>query len=337
MTVVSTTKNRVLPGSLDHVYLLLLASSLPFLTTSCVKMPNDPPVHLTSTVLPATIHSLPPAPPLLTQDEQQTSWGQEYRLGQRFASDGDYYRASTCFYRSRFLLDNPNSPHAAQLLHALLVTYALGGKYQEAIDAWERDQATIQISDPDLARDCISLLFEAYVHTNHEDKASQLLTILPADDQLRTRLPLFERICTNSDDSLSSAPPIAALIGTTEHEEAKALAATYALSRKAPKTARILNAVLPGAGYLYVHQYQTAFTSFAINALFIGATWQLISAHQLAAGIIAGGFEGGWYLGGIAGAGLSADIYNQRLREQLGKPYLESHHLFPLNQLHYGW
>ena len=141
----------------------------------------------------------------------------------------------------------------------------------------------------------------------------------------------------NTDTSLSSAPPLAARVGSSEHDDALALATTYGLSRKDPTTARILNSVLPGSGYLYVRQYQTAATAFALNALFIAATWQLFAAHQQAAAIISGSFEGGWYLGGIVGAGLAADLYNQRLREQLGKPYLERHSLFPLQQVRYQW
>jgi hypothetical protein len=225
----------------------------------------------------------------------------------------------------------------AQLIHALLLTYSLGGKYQEAIDIWEREQSSIHITDQNLARDCISLLYEAYTHLNRSSDAARLIDILPTDDILRNKLPLFQFISTNTDASFSSAPPFAALVGTPEFNDATSLASTYLQSRKDPTTARILNGILPGSGYLYVRQYQTAITAFVMNALFIASTYQLFVAHQQAAAIIAGGFEGGWYLGGITGAGLSADIYNQRLREQLSRPYLERHSLFPLQQIHYQW
>lgn len=308
-----------------------------FLTSSCIKMPTEPPLHVTTTVLPPAIAKLPLPPPLLTAEEEQTNWGEEYFLGRCFAKDGDYYRAATCFHRSLLLLNDKSSPHTAQLVHALLLTYSLGGKYQEALDLWEKEQMTIHITDEALARDCISLLFEAYTHLSKEVEAARLLDILPQKDALRNSLPLFQTLTINADTSLTAAPPLAEKIGPKEHEEACRLAEIYLKSRKDPTTARLLNGILPGSGYLYVHQYQTAAAAFALNALFIAATCQLFSAHQQAAALISGSFEGGWYLGGITGAGLSADIYNQRLREQLAKPYLERYALFPLQQVRYQW
>jgi hypothetical protein len=300
-------------------------------------MPTEPPIHVTAVVLPGAFQSLPQPPPILTSDEASSAWGQEYTIGCRFAAEGDYYRAATCFQKARFLLNTSQSPHEAQLLHALLLTYSLGNRYQEAISVWEKEQDTVSITDPEIARDCISLLYEAYTHVNRPKEAASLLLALPPDDPLKNKLPLFRNMTTNDEEALLQTPEAAAAVGKNEHQEALALVAEYRSRRRDPTTARVLNAVLPGGGYVYVHQYQTATTALILNGLFIAATWQLFVAHQQAAAIIAGTFEGGWYLGGIVGAGLAADLYNQRLREELSKPYLEHNALFPLMQIRYQW
>lgn len=324
-----------LSGSESNIWLigvLLLCGA-----TGCVPMPKEPPVHVTTTLVPDALKGLPRPPPTLTSDEEHTAWGQEYSLGRKFAQQSDYYRAATCFHRARFLVNDSASTHQAQLLHALLLTYSLGGKYQEAIDAWETVQTAISIDDPDTARDCIGLLYEAYLHVNRPDEAASLLNNLPPNDPMQKKLQLFSRLTLNDETAFLNSPETAHGVGFQEEEEASSLALLYQHHRKDPNTARILNATLPGSGYLYVQQYQTAATAFVFNALFIVATWQLFAAHQPAAAIISGGFEGGWYLGGISGAGLAADTYNQRLRERLSKTYLEQYGLFPLKQMRYQW
>ena len=307
------------------------------LATGCAHMPVEPPIHVTAVLLPDAFQTLPKPPPQLTSEEHASPWGQEYALGCQFALEGDYYRAATCFQRARFLLDDPSSPHEAQLLHALLLAYSMGNKYQEAASIWEKEQDKISVADPELARDCISLLYEAYTHLGRTKEASELLGSLPPADPLKPRLSLFGTMTTNGEEAFLGAPEAAALVGPREHEEALAMVADYRARRCDPSTACVLNAVLPGSGYVYVHQYQTAVTAFLINGLFIAGTWQLFTAHQQAAGLIAGTLEGGWYLGGIVGAGLAADQYNQHLREELSRPYLNRNALFPLVQERYQW
>ena len=313
-----------------------LAGFLLLCTTGCVKIPEQQPPPLTTTRFPSSIAKLPSPPPELSAEEASSSWGHEYRLGKVFAREGDFYRALSCFHRARILLPE-KSPRRAHLIHAIVLTYSLGKKYQEAVDIWEQERHLLKIEDEALKKDCIQLLFEAYCRVGNLVEAFRLLEKTPLDDPLRQTLPLFQTISVNNDEDFLRASQLAQKVGPEQKEDAERLVDWYKRERKNPTTARLLNTFLPGSGYCYVRQYQTAFTSFALNALFITATIQLFCAQQHAAALIAGGFEIGWYLGGITGGELAAHAYNQRLREYAGKPYLEQYNLFPLQTVHYSW
>jgi tetratricopeptide (TPR) repeat protein len=316
--------------------LLSLTAFVLLSLTGCVKIPEQQPPPITTTLFPSTIAKLPPPPPELSYEEAASNWGVEYRLGKVFAEEGDFYRALSAFHRARILLPEKSSrrPH---LIHAIVLTYSLGKKYQEAVDIWEQERHLLNFEDEALKKDCIQLLFEAYCRIGNVVEASRLLEKTSSDDPLRKTLPLFHTISINNDKEFIEAPQAAKDVGPKEEEDAETIVAWYKRERKNPTTARLLNTFLPGSGYAYVRQYQTALTSFALNVLFITATVQLFCAEQHAAALIAGGFEIGWYLGGITGAQLAAYTYNQRLREYAGKPYLERHKLFPLQTVRYSW
>src|SRR5262249_8165687 len=95
--------------------------------------------------------------------------------------------------------------------------------------------------------------------------------------------------------------------------------ADYRCNALSVKKAKTLNALLPGAGYYSVGQKNAAVTSFLINALFAWGTYAFIKNGYIAAGLITGSLETGWYIGGINGAGLAACEYNQRLYETAAK------------------
>jgi tetratricopeptide (TPR) repeat protein len=302
-------------------------------------MPTEPAPFVSSTIFLQNIRSLPEPPPALSEEEQGTLWATEYELGKQFASRADYYRAITCFQRASFLVkkNNPTSSRIAQMTHASLLSYSLGGKHQEAVDLWEQECDSFHSQDIKLTEDIIGLVFESYCRIGRQSDGYRLISSIPDTDPLKKRLPLFHRIAANDENLLLSSQETAKHLGDDEQKQAAAIIDEYRSLRKNPQTACILNGILPGTGYLYVGQPQTALTSTAFNTAFIVAAVQLFTAHQPAAAIIATGFEVGWYCGGVMGAGMAAESYNQRLREKLAKAYLNHYKLFPLQMVHYKW
>jgi tetratricopeptide (TPR) repeat protein len=273
----------------------------------------------------------------MSPEENSTAWCQEYTVGRAFAAEGDYYRATTCFHRARHLLstDASSSPERrAQIVRALILTYSLAGKPQEAVDVWEKELDKVLFSNKELAEDTISLLFEDYHLLKREVDAEKIFSSLPPQNVLRDKLSLFREIASESARLPFSEQPATKLGLQKEVEEA-----TFQFNNamKSPFNAALYNALLPGAGYFYVGQYKAAATALLMNALFTTATVQFFAVHLPAAAILSGGFELGWYGGGIMGAKLAAEIYNQHLREIILKPLLEKHSLFPLQTMHYTW
>ena len=101
--------------------------------------------------------------------------------------------------------------------------------------------------------------------------------------------------------------------------------------------AQTLNAIIPGAGYLYLGQTQSAFTSFALNGLFLATAGYFVHEHNYAAALITLSFESGWYLGGIAGAKDAAKLYNERLYETHAHHHMRDQKLFPILMLNHGF
>ena len=111
----------------------------------------------------------------------------------------------------------------------------------------------------------------------------------------------------------------------------------YAKAKKSPAVAATLNALIPGSGYLYLGQAQSAFTSLAFNSLFIAASTHFFLKGNYAAGAITSTFELGWYLGGIFGASEGAKFYNVRLYEKQAHYRMRDHKLYPVLMLKHGF
>ena len=88
---------------------------------------------------------------------------------------------------------------------------------------------------------------------------------------------------------------------------------------KNPVLARMLS-IIPGGGYAYSKQYQTAITSFLVNGLLAYATYNCIKKENYGLACLTGVFSFTFYFGNILGGGKSVHRYNRRvLNEQINK------------------
>lgn len=260
---------------------------------------------------------LPTAFPPLAPEESAASWGMELFLGEHFAREGDFYRAITSFKRGLALLPREKSLplRRQQMEQGILLSYYLGKKYQEAIDFFEA--STLQdvgIKYPGL-QTLLLTIYHSYIELHMEPKAEAILCKIESlSPDTAEDLRLFQRL---------KGGQVVAL------KKDSLLWKEYRQLEKSPRTARISNAVFPGAGYWYVGQKKSAITSFLINTLFTAAAYQFFHQGYPAAGAIVASMEMGWYLGGIHGAGLEAQYYNHRLYEKAAVQLLREKQAFP--------
>lgn len=265
----------------------------------------------------------------LSNEELREEWARELHIGLAFGHDLDLYRAITAFKRAAILLPPKRAARRPQIEYCIFESYYLGRKFADAIETYESGTLfTITPSFP-AYKELNVMLYECYIQEEQLDKAATLLeNMRTTDPETASRLEIWSSFL---DMDFAQVSSLAAT--QPDSEEIDNFLGAYTQEAKSVRRARALNALLPGAGYAYVGQKQTAVTSFLINALFTGASYYCFKNGNVPAGIILASFESGWYLGGINGAGLAAQAYNKSLYEQNGKELLVKERLIPFLML----
>lgn len=268
----------------------------------------------------------------LTQEELATDWGKEYQIAFVFAQDFDLFRAITAFKRSLILLNRAKSHRHIEINYFLILCYYLGEKYIEVVYLAEPGLGTYFQPGFKGYEDLLVMLYDSYEKIGQYEKAQKILSLLELEDIEKTdRLLFFSQI------ERANFPALYVRAAEGPNATLARMLCCYEKKKKSICKAKLLNAVLPGAGYLYLGQKSTAFTALAVNALFIGASVHFFYHHNIPAGILFLSMESGWYFGGINGAGLCAKSYNERLYESYLGKVCTKYELFPLYQLNFAF
>lgn len=306
------------------LFLALLALS------SCFRVGNELEPQLNYAVQDRYLKSLPSPFPPLTDQEAAQDWGREDRVGLGFAHELDLYQALTSFKRSSFLLPPALTERKLQLDYDILLCYYYGRKYPETVYTF--DSGPLRTTTPAFTphQDLLVILYDSYLNLQEADKADQVLRYMqstyPATAQ---KLSLSKNLLQGDIPALQTAAPA--------HPDIQALLTQYEQEKKSTRTAQLLNTFLPGTGYLYVGQTQSAITAFLLNGVFIWASVYFFQHGNTAAGIIFTSLETGWYFGGIYGAGQETKFYNERLYEWLATPMMNENRYFPILMLKYAF
>lgn len=255
----------------------------------------------------------------LSPIDKHSDWGKEYAIGLSFAKELDLYQAITAFKRANILLSDEKK--RLQVEYEILLCYYLGKKYEELLSFYEGSSLRIATSDFAAFHDLTIIIYDTYVQLGDDEKAQIMLEYINS---------LYPEDAKNL--TLSTA-----YINADFCNLPKDFVNCFNKEKKSVGLAQGLNALIPGSGYLYLGQKQSALTAFLLNGTFIAAAYHFFDQGHLAAGIIFTSFEAGWYFGGIYGAAQEAKFYNERLYECQATPLMNRDGLFPVFMLKYAF
>jgi len=310
---------------------ILLACFLGF--SSCQRVPDKIEPTLSYSVQDKYFLALPSPFPPLTAEEKSKDWGREMQVGFGFAHQLDLYQAITAFKRAEFLIPPEEKARSLEIQYEILLCYYMGKKWKDAIYTFDHTELRHVEQDFPALHDLLFILYEAYQQEKMDAQAERTLRLIllyyPEEGQKLILSHALGKGDIPAVREIASTPPPKPYLDDflTQYESQK----------KSVGKAQGLNAILPGAGYLYLGQTQSAVTAFFLNGLFIAASVYFFEQGNIAAGVIFTSFEAGWYFGGIYGAGLEAKAYNERLYESMATPMMARERLFPALMLNYAF
>ncbi|MBJ7449237.1 MAG: tetratricopeptide repeat protein [Parachlamydiales bacterium] len=285
---------------------------------------------ITSTPPHPLMQSLPPAFPAISDEELSTEYGREMKIAHVFASEGDYYRAITCFRRALILMPESEIDRMIDAEYGVVLSYYMAHKFEECLAAFQTSHLLQIPQETAIYRELLVILYDCYHKLDQNEVAKSLLDVLETKEPLTAhKLEIGTLIEEGNALDAAKLPYAPGYLAD--------MISTYCEQQRNPKTAKALNAILPGAGYWYVGQKTTAMTALAVNALFTWAAYEFFHRGYYAAGIFTASLETGWYFGGIMGAGAAAVDYNNYLYKEMGEKILVREKLYPILMLNYSF
>lgn len=304
----------------------------PFFLLSCIKGDESISPQISCSVREQYLKSLPSPFKPLSRDERASDWGKEYRIGLKFAEKLDLYPALTAFRRADCLVDE-GGERQQEINYYILYCYYLGKKYEDVIETFETTSLCSAHPTFPPFNDLLIMLYESYEELGFEQKAQDTYRLINEYHSKESKKIELGSALRRGDISGTKT----AAVDTPYEKDVNELIEAYSGKKKSVKQAKTLNALMPGAGFFYLGQKQSAITAFALNALFTAAAIHSFHKHNYAAGVIFTSFEAGWYFGGIYGAGENAKLYNERIWEKEVSGYMYRESLFPTLMLKYSF
>ena len=301
------------------------------LTISCHRVKDKIDPNVSYCVEESYLTSLSTSFPSLSYDEKRQTWAKEYQIAEAFAQSLDFYRAISTYMRAKILIPSENMERKLQIEYSIVLCYYLSKKYEDAVESFEKSELFQVEKTFPAYKDLLLILYDSYNKIGEEKKSRQILNAI--DQKYPTMKKKLSLSTALQKGHIKEALHLSQDMNSKN--EIQQMIFSYSEEKKSVGGAQILNALIPGTGYLYVGQKKSALTSFLLNSLFIAASYQFFHKGYTAAGIICVSFEAGWYFSGIYGAGEEAKFFNEQLYEQKAAPLMQKEKLFPIFMVEY--
>ncbi|MFB0516249.1 MAG: hypothetical protein ACETWG_06560 [Candidatus Neomarinimicrobiota bacterium] len=197
--------------------------------------------------------------------------------------------------------------------------YYLAGNYQGAISYFEAMRPVISNVDTIYAA-MIHYAGLSYLKLGHPGSAILFLRQNTDDPRSQYFLGVSNLYLYNWDEAHAYFKALETCDDTSIAAASKRLAIAAQdgerIKAKSPILAAILSGIIPGSGYLYTGNYQTAFVALVINSLLLGSSYEIARNGLKVTGTTATVLSMGWYLGNIFGSFNAAVKYNDRLKKE---------------------
>lgn len=273
--------------------------------------------------------TLPNTDSLVTSEEKQ------YNFAMNLFNEGEYYRAITEW--KRFIYFFPNSEMIDDAALFIGKSYLMGKEYNIAIENFRKFRDSFSYSD--LIPECLYSIGIGYLKKEEYHMARDFF------EKVKREYPdsiwVEKSIIMNSwsyakegDFSKASSEINGERIsdekfGLLAKEFSSEIEKGEMITKKSPRTAGLLAAILPGSGHFYLGRYKDGTVALLLNASFIWGAVASFQQNNYAVGGILTFFEIGWYTGNIYSAVGAAYKYNRweenRFRDDIEKkfkPYL---------------
>ena len=224
--------------------LLLIAAS------GCYRVPDRIDPRVSYQLQDLHFQKLQSAFPPLSLEERRSDWGKEYIIAKTFAEQLDLYRAVSTFKRAEILMGSADPPRKLEMQYDILLCFFLGKKYDEAIESFENGAlAHVDKSFPAYC-DLLLVLYECYREMDNVEKQTRILELMTKSyPETAEKLKLSRAL---REGELCQIETFAS--GFNESCYLDDLLNNYWHCKKSVATAQGLNALIPGAGYLYIGQ-----------------------------------------------------------------------------------